>query len=587
VKNKQSDKTIVWPIYKRLLGYSRKHWKFMALASIGIAIEAMAAGGFTLLMKPIIDQTFVEQHSTVSWVLPLSILGLVLLRGAASWISDYGMARAGKGVVLDFRQQVMAKFLRMPSSQFDRESVPALVSHLNYDAEQVAQASSEAIKNVLTDILTILVLIAVMVYVSLKVTLAVLIVVPIMAYIASRVGNRYRRINRSIQAGFGNMAQSAEQTLSAQQEVKIYGMQESERHRYAELALNNLKMGIKVEATRATASSVVQFMAGVALAVILVLASAEAMQGRMTAGSFVTLMTSMMALLPSLKRITNVQSIIHRGVSASERLFGIIDQPDEPDIGTLEIERAEGLISFENITVHYANQSRAALTNLSFTAKPGTVTAIVGRSGSGKSTLIRMLPRFYEPSDGLITLDGTDISKFRLSSLRRQIALVGQQVMLFDDSVLANVRFGKAGASEEEVWQALRAANAEEFVLKLPEGIHTQLGERANRLSGGQKQRIAIARAILKDAPILILDEATAALDNESERLVQDALTHLIPDRTTIIIAHRLSTVEHADQVLVLDDGILVEAGSHVELLAKNGVYSYLHKMQFREMEQG
>jgi subfamily B ATP-binding cassette protein MsbA len=586
VKNKHADKTITWPIYKRLLGYSKKHWKFMAIASVGIAVEALAAGGFTLLMKPIIDQTFVTTNTSVSWILPLSILGLVFLRSAASWISDYGMARAGKSVVLDFRQQVMAKFLRMPSSQYDHESVPALVSHLNYDAEQVAQASSDAIKNVLTDVLTILVLIGVMIYVSLKVTLAVLIVVPIMAFIASKVGNRYRRINRGIQEGFGLMAQSAEQTLSAQQEVKIYGMQTAEEHRFAELARNNLKMSLKVEATRATASSVVQLMAGIALAVILVFASAEAIQGNMTAGSFVTLMTSMMAILPSLKRITNVQSVIHRGVSASERLFKIIDQPDEPDSGTIEIKRAVGLIAYENVTVQYANQQRAALTNLSFTAKPGTVTAIVGRSGSGKSTLIRMLPRFYEASSGQISLDGTNINDLKLVSLREQIALVSQQVMLFDDSVLANVRFGKSDVSEEQVWQALLAANAAEFVEKLPDGIHTQLGERGNRLSGGQKQRIAIARAILKNAPILILDEATAALDNESERLVQDALTHLIPDRTTIIIAHRLSTVEHADQVLVLDEGMLVEVGTHAELLAKNGVYSHLHKMQFRESEQ-
>lgn len=580
------DKTITWPIYKRLLRYSKKHWKFMAIASIGIAIEALAAGGFTLLMKPIIDQTFVTQNTSISWILPLSILGLVIIRSAASWLSDYGMARAGKSVVLDFRQQVMAKFLRMPSSQFDSQSVPALVSHLNYDAEQVAQASSEAIKNVLTDVLTIIVLISVMIYISLKVTLAVLIVVPIMAFIASRVGNRYRRINRGIQEGFGLMAQSAEQTLSAQQEVKIYGMQSAEERRFTELAKNNLKMGLKVEATRATASSVVQLMAGIALAVILIFASAEAMQGRMTAGSFVTLMTSMMAILPSLKRLTNVQSIIHRGVSASERLFKIIDQPDEPDLGTVNIERANGLIEYENVTVRYTDQSRAALTNLSFVAKPGTVTAVVGRSGSGKSTLIRMLPRFYDPSAGTIRLDGTDINDFSLSSLRNQIALVSQQVMLFDDTVLANVRFGKSKASDEEVWHALRAANATEFVEKLPDGIFTQLGERGNRLSGGQKQRIAIARAILKNAPILILDEATAALDNESERLVQDALTHLIPDRTTIIIAHRLSTVEHADQVLVLDEGMLVEVGTHAELLAKNGVYSHLHKMQFRETEQ-
>lgn len=576
-----------WPIYRRLLGYSRKHWRFMLFATVGILVESLSAGAFTLLMKPIVDQTFVQKNTAVDWVLPLSILALVMLRASASWISDYGMARAGKGVVLDLRQQVMAKFLRMPSSRFDREPVPTLVSRLNYDAEQVAQASSDAVKNALTDSLTILVLLGVMFYTSVKVTLAMLFIAPIMAYIAARVAGRYRRINKGIQTGFGLMAQSAEQTLSAQQEVKIYGMQDSEEKRYAELARNNLKMGLKVEATRATASAAVQFMAGLALAVILVLASAEAVNGRMSAGSFVTLITSMMALLPSLKRLTNVQSIIHRGIAASERLFAILDQDDESDNGTLDIGRAAGLITYDNVSVRYADQPRSALSGLSFTAKPGTVTAIVGRSGSGKSTLIRLLPRLYEPSAGQIRLDGTNIGEISLASLRRQIALVSQQVMLFDDTVLANVRFGRPDADDEAVRRALASANAEEFVSQLPEGVHTRIGERGNRLSGGQKQRLAIARAILKDAPILILDEATAALDNESERLVQDALSHLIPDRTTLIIAHRLSTVEHADQVLVLDEGRLVESGTHRELVSRDGLYSHLHRMQFRETESG
>lgn len=576
-----------WPIYRRLLGYSRKHWRFMLFATAGILVESLSAGAFTMLMKPIVDQTFVQKNTEVDWVLPLSILALVMLRASASWVSDYGMARAGKGVVLDLRQQVMAKFLRMPSSRFDREPVPTLVSRLNYDAEQVAQASSDAVKNALTDSLTILVLLGVMFYVSVKVTLAMLFIAPVMAYIAARVAGRYRRINKGIQTGFGLMAQSAEQTLSAQQEVKIYGMQDAEEKRYAELARNNLRMGLKVEATRATASAAVQFMAGLALAVILVLASAEAVNGRMTAGSFVTLITSMMALLPSLKRLTNVQSIIHRGIAASERLFAILDQDDESDSGTLDIGRAAGLITYENVSVRYADQPRSALSGLSFTARPGTVTAIVGRSGSGKSTLIRLLPRLYEPSAGHIRLDGTDIGDITLTSLRRQIALVSQQVMLFDDTVLANVRFGRPDADDDAVRRALASANAEEFVSQLPEGMHTRIGERGNRLSGGQKQRLAIARAILKDAPILILDEATAALDNESERLVQDALSHLIPDRTTLIIAHRLSTVEHADQVLVLDEGRLVESGTHRELVSRDGLYSHLHRMQFRETEGG
>ena len=576
-----------WLIYKRLLGYTRKHRLYLIVASIGMVIEALSAGAFTMMMKPIVDVTFVAKNPDTNWLLPLAILGLFLVRGIATWITDYGMARTGRSVVFDLRQQVLGKFLRMPSKRFDHEPVPMLVSRLNYDTDQVAQASSEAIKIAITDSLTIMALLAVMLNESVKVTLAVLLVVPIIGFISSKVSSRYRRFNRGIQESVGKLAQTAEETLSAQQEVKVYGMQYAAENRYGEIARGNLKMHMKVESTRASASSIVQLLAAFALAVILVVAGHEATQGRMSAGSFVTLMTSMMVLLPSLKRITNVQSIIQRGVAASERLFAVLDQPDEADHGDIEASRVKGAISFEDVSVHYTADGKPALSELSFTAIPGTVTAIVGRSGSGKSTLIRLLPRFYEPSSGKIRIDGHDIRDYTLVSLRQQIALVSQQVMLFDDSVLANVRYGKASATEQEVWQALRAANAEEFVVKLAEGIHTKIGERGSRLSGGQKQRLAIARAILKDAPILILDEATAALDNESERLVQDALAHLIPDRTTLIIAHRLSTVEHADQVLVLDEGRLVECGTHQELLTKGGLYSHLHKMQFRETDGG
>lgn len=579
------NESSAWKIYKRLLGYAWKYWPFLLLATLGMLLEALSAGAFTYLMKPMIDETFVARNPNVSWTMPLLVIGLFIIRGFATWIADYGMARTGRSVVLVLRQQILAKFLRMPNSRFDAEPIPALVSRLNYDTDQVSHASSEAIKIGITDSLTIIVMLAVMLMESPKITMAVLLVAPLIAVISSTVGKRYRRINRGIQTGVGDMAQAAEEALSGQQEVKIYGMQDVEAKRYARHAENNLRMHLKIEATRASASSMVQVLAASALALILLLAGHEAAKGEMSAGSFVLLMTSMMALLPSLKRITNVQSIIQRGVAASERLFAVLDQPDEPDTGTQSLDRARGEIRFEAVSVHYSEANKAALSKVSFTAKPGTVTAIVGRSGSGKTSLIRLLPRFYEPSSGQIMLDGVDIRELKLADLRKQIALVSQQVMLFDDSVLANVRYSKANASDEEVWQALRAANAEEFVLKLPDGMNTCIGERGGRLSGGQKQRLAIARAILKDAPILILDEATAALDNESERLVQDALSHLIPDRTTLIIAHRLSTIEHADQVLVLDEGRLAEVGSHTELLARGGLYSHLHSMQFREVD--
>jgi subfamily B ATP-binding cassette protein MsbA len=572
-----------WQTYKRLLGYAMPYRWLLLLAATGMVVEAGAAAAFTSLMEPMVDQTFVAHNPDVRWTLPLAILGLFVLRGVATWITDVGMARSGRSVVRDLRTTVLAKYLWLPTERFDREPVAALVSRLNYDTEQVTQATSEALKVVVTDTLTIIALLGVMLYQSVRVTLAMLVVAPLIAGISGYVGKRYRRINRGIQTGVASMAQAAEEVLSAQQEVKIYGAQAFEAERYRALAERNLRLNLKVEATRASASSVVQVLAAVALAVILVVAGREAAAGRMTAGSFVALMMAMMALIPSLKRITNIQSAVQRGIAAAERLFALLDEPDEIDRGRTPLVRARGEIEFRDVSLRYAGQSTPALEGVSFRAVPGTVTAIVGRSGSGKSTLIRLLPRFYEPSDGTILLDGRPLDDYPLADLRRQIALVGQQVMLFDDSIAANIAYGRAEHDAAALRRVADAANASEFIDRLPDGLGATIGENGGLLSGGQRQRIAIARAMLKDAPVLVLDEATAALDNESERLVQDALNHLIPDRTTLVIAHRLSTIEHADQVLVLDGGRLVEQGRHEDLLARGGLYAHLHRMQFRE----
>jgi subfamily B ATP-binding cassette protein MsbA len=578
-----ADAPSPWRTYRRLLGYARPYRWLLLAAGLGMTVEAGSAAAFTALMEPMVDQTFVAHNPEVRWTLPLAIVGLFVLRGLATWVTDVGMARSGRSVVRDLRTAVMSKYLRLPNERFDREPVASLVSRLNYDTEQVTQATSEAIKVVVTDTLTIAALLGVMLYQSVRVTLAMLVVAPLIAAISGYVGARYRRINRGIQSGVANMAQAAEEVLSGQQEVKIYGARAFEEQRYRALAERNLRLNLKVEATRASASSVVQMLAAVALAVILVVAGREAAAGRMSAGSFVALMMAMMALIPSLKRITNIQSAVQRGIAAAERLFALLDEPDEPDHGTRPLPRARGEIVFENVSVQYPNQPTPAIEGISFRARPGTVTAIVGRSGSGKSTLIRLLPRFYAPSAGRVLLDGVPIEEYRLADLRRQIALVGQQVMLFDGSVGANIAYGLDGADPRELQRAAEAANASEFIARLPQGMDTPIGENGGLLSGGQRQRVAIARAMLKDAPILVLDEATAALDNESERLVQEAFAHLIPDRTTLVIAHRLSTIEHADQVLVLDQGRLVEQGTHAELLARGGVYAHLHRMQFRE----
>jgi subfamily B ATP-binding cassette protein MsbA len=572
-----------WRTYRRLLGYARPYRWLLLAAGVGMVIEAAAAGLFTRMMEPMVNETFVARNPEVRWSLPLAVLGLFLLRGLATFVTDYGMARAGRSVVRDLRTSLLGKYLRLPSARFDREPVAMLVSRLNYDTEQVTQATSEAIKIVVTDTLTIGALVAVMVWQSPRVTLAMLVVAPAIALISGYVGTRYRRINRGIQTGVASMAQAAEEVLAAQQEVKIYGAQAAEEARYRALAERNFRLNLKVEATRASASSVVQWLAAVALAVILLVAGNEAMKGRMSAGSFVSLMMAMLALIPSLKRITNVQSAVQRGIAASERLFAVLDEPEERDAGGVPLPRARGEIEFRDASVHYDGQGTPALRDISFKALPGTVTAIVGRSGSGKSTLIRLLPRFYEPSSGAVLLDGRPLSDYRLADLRSQIALVGQRVMLFDGSIADNIAYGSDEPGPEALRRVADAANASEFIDRLPQGLDTPIGENGALLSGGQRQRVAIARAMLKDAPILILDEATAALDNESERLVQDALEHLIPDRTTLVIAHRLSTIEHADQVLVLEQGRLVEQGTHAELLARGGLYAHLHRMQFRE----
>jgi ATP-binding cassette, subfamily B, bacterial MsbA len=574
-----------WQIYKRLLSYTGRYKALLVLATLGMAIEAMCAALFTLMMKPVIDETIVARNPEFAWTLPIGIVLLFVVRGIATFITDYGMAKTGRSVVRDLRNQVLNKFLRVPNARFDSEPVAVMVSRLNYDTEQVNQSTAEALKSAITDTLLIIFQLAVMFYYSPIVTLAMLVIAPLIAAISAYVSRRYRRINRSIQEGVGHLAQSAEETLASQQEVKIYGAQKSAADNYGKLANKNLHQSMKVEVTRASASSIIQILAAIALALIIVVAGHQASAGQLSAGEFVTIILAMMTMLPSLKRITNVQSAIQRGIAAAERLFAVIDEPEEQDSGTVALTRAKGHIEFRNVSLRYAGQSNHALHQVSFTAKPGTVTAIVGRSGSGKSSLIRMLPRFYEPSDGTVLIDGVALSDYKLADLRRQIALVGQKVMLFDDTIAANIAYGSDVHDEAILKRAADAANASEFIAKLPEGMQSRIGENGGLLSGGQRQRLAIARAILKDAPILILDEATAALDNESERLVQDALNRLIPDKTTLVIAHRLSTIEHADQVLVFDEGRLVEQGTHLDLLAKSGVYAHLHRMQFRETE--
>ncbi len=570
-------------IYQRLLGHTRPYRWLALLAAAGMVVEAAAAGAFTALMEPLVDETFVARSPAAATWLPVAIVALFTLRGIATFVTDYGMARMGRGVVQDLRSKVLAKYLHMPSAYFDREPAGAMVSRLIYNTEQVAQATSDALKVMITDALTLIALLVVMLMQSVKVTLTMLVMGPLIAAIIGVVGRRYRRINQRIQESVESLTHLAEQAVAGQQEIKIAGAQQAQSERFTAMATRNRKLQVKVEITKAISSSLVQLLSAVALAIIVWVAGIEAMAGRLKPGEFVSLMTAMMAMLPSLKRLTNVQGMIQKGVAAAGSLFDVLDAADEPDTGTRPLARARGDVEFDSVVLRYAQSGQTALNGVSFHAPSGSMTAIVGRSGSGKSTLVRLLPRLYSPSSGCVRLDGVEIDQYRLADLRRQIAYVSQEVVLFDDTVAANIAFGVDGATRAQIEAAAEAANAAEFIRRLPQGYDTLLGAGGAALSGGQRQRIAIARAILRDAPILILDEATSALDSESERLVREALERVLADRTTLVIAHRLSTVEHADQVLVLDHGRVIERGRHAELIARDGLYAQLHRMQFRE----
>ncbi len=581
-----SDAVSPWKTYRRLLDFVTPYRAVLLVALVGMLIEAAAAGAFTKLMKPMVDLTFVSRNPNVNVLLPLAIIGIFVVRGIAGYLTDTFMARAGRSIARDLRVQVLGKYLRLPGLRFDTEPVSSMLTRLGSDSDQVAQAAIDAAKVMLQQSLQVLVMMGVMLYTSWRVTLAVLLMGPLLAWIMDTVGRRYRRIGHRIQESGAQLLQSADQALSSHQEVKVYGAQAAELQRYSSQANHHLRLSLKVESTRSISSAMVQLMGAVGLALLLFFAGREAMQNRLSAGEFVSLMVAMLAVIPALKQLTNVQGMLQRGVASAERLFDVLDTPDEVDTGTRPLERAQGLLEFRDVTARYPGQQQPALTDISFEAHPGTVTAIVGRSGSGKSTLIKLIPRFYDIEAGQILLDGHPLQDYRLADLRRQIALVGQQVMLFDGTVAANVAYGEMQDADAAMLErAVRGANAMEFVERLPQGLSTDIGAKGGRLSGGQRQRLAIARAMLKDAPILILDEATAALDTESERLVQDALEHLMPNRTTLVIAHRLSTIEHADQVLVLDQGRIVERGTHTQLLALGGLYAHLHRMQFREAE--
>lgn len=574
----------IWPIYKRLLGYTKPFWPVMLMALIGMIIDAGALTAFVKLIKPLLDELFAKRNPETIFWMPIWIIAIFAIRGVASFAERYGMAYVGLNVVQQMRMDVFNTYLRLGSPFFSREGSGHQVARITYTSEQVAHASTNALKIGVTDGLTVIGMVGLMVYTNAYLTLALFVLVPVVALVVTVVSRRYRRVSRRVQGVMGAVTGHVEETVNGQREVKIYGGQKRESSRFMDIIRRTRQLNMKVESTNALSSSTVQTVAAMSLALIVYMATRPGMIETMTPGDFTRMIMAMGAILPSMKRLATVQANIQRGMAAADELFGVLDTPGETDTGTRTLKRAHGDLHFEDVVMRYPEAEKSALRGVTLACLPGTMTALVGRSGSGKSTMANLLPRFYEPASGRIVLDGHDIGEYRLADLRRQMAWVGQSVMLFDDTVAGNIAYGElADASEAEIIAAAEAANAMEFVRDLPKGIHAPIGAGGNLLSGGQRQRIAIARAILKDAPVLILDEATSALDTESERLIQDALSRLMKDRTTLVIAHRLSTVEHADQIAVLDQGRIVERGNHADLLALDGHYAALHRMQFHE----
>jgi subfamily B ATP-binding cassette protein MsbA len=572
--------------YRRLLGYAARDWPFALAGMTGMVFDAAVAAVFTAMIRPMLDDLFISRNASAILWMPVIIVVLFVVRGAATYLADYGLARIGRNVVETLRGDVFARYLVLPAGHFDREPSGQMISRLTYTVEQVAHASTNAVKVMILDSLTVLGLLGVMLYQSARLTLMLFVMAPLIAAVAWIVGRRYRRISGKIQRSVGSVTGIVDEAVGGQREVKVYLGQAAERARFAEINDRNRRLNLKIASTNALSTSIVQIVAACALALVIYFATRPSMLDHMSPGTFMSLITAMLMMLPSLKRLTTVQAMMQRGVAAASDLFSVIDAPGERDAGTFHAERCRGEIELRKVVLRYPGQSSPALDGIDLNCAPGTVTALVGRSGSGKSSLASLIPRFYEPDSGSILLDGQPLSDWKLDSLRRQIAWVGQQIVLFNDSIRHNIAYGAlGGAAASDVEAAAQAANASEFIQRLPHGLDSQVGEGGALLSGGQRQRIAIARALLKNAPLLILDEATSALDTESERLIQDALKRLLRDRTVLVIAHRLSTIEHADQIVVLDEGRIVERGTHKELLERDGHYAALHRVQFRDVE--
>lgn len=568
-------------VYRRLLGYARPHLGVFMIGVAGMMLFASTDAALAYLVQRFLRGAFLVPDARIIWAIPLGALLLFVLRGVGDYVSNYFPGSVGREIIKKLRSELFSHYLRLPTRYFDSSASGQMLSRLTYNIELVADATTNAVTVLIRDTLTIIALISMLFYYNWQLASFVLALAPLISGLMQFINRSFRRYSSRIQSSMGDVTRVAKEALDSHRTIKVFNAEVHQESIFCVANERNRHSNLRLIAARALANPVVQLIAAFGLAGVLYFSIRQVFTREMQVDQFMAFLTALLLLTAPLRRLVQVFGPLQQGIAAGASVFEVLDTSIEDQGGEREIIRARGEIEFRNVSFSYEDDKNPVLSNVSFTILPGQTVALVGKSGSGKTTLASLLPRFYDPTSGLVLLDGIDLRDYRRTDLRSQVSLVSQEVTLFDDTIRNNIAFSIAQADSVEVDAAAEAAHVMEFAADFPQGLNTGIGDRGSLLSGGQRQRISIARALLKDAPVLILDEATSALDSQSERHIQNALATLVHNRTTLVIAHRLSTIEQADLIIVLSNGCVLETGTHSQLLDLNGHYALLYRMQF------